>query len=84
MLTVSNAMSLLVMCIENVFEWMRLIFVRFDAWGWVLGGFGVFTVYRFLLKPFLGGSVSLGDSGNYKSRQSQSNGSEKESSEENG
>ena len=57
MLTVSNAMSLLVTCIENVFEWMRLIFVRFDAWGWVLGGLGVFTVYRFLLKPFLGGSV---------------------------
>lgn len=84
MLTVSNAMSLLVTCIENVFEWTRLIFVRFDAWGWILGGLGVFTVYRFLLKPFLGGSVSLGDSGNYKSRQNQSKQSKKESSEENG
>lgn len=84
MLTVSNAMSLLVTCIENVFEWARLIFVRFDAWGWILGGLGVFTVYRFLLKPFLGGSVSLGDSGNYKTRQNQSKQSKKESSEENG
>lgn len=80
-MTVSHAMSLLVKCMESVFEWTRLVFLKYDAWGWILGALGVFTVYRFLLKPFLGGSVSLGDSGNYKARQNQS---KEESSEENG
>lgn len=84
-MTVSNAMALLTKCIDSVFEWTRLVFLKYDAWGWILGGLGVFTVYRFLLKPFLGGSVSLGDSGNYKARQNQSKEqTKKESSEENG
>lgn len=83
-MTVSDAMNLLVLCMDSVFNWTRLVFIRFDAWGWVIGALGVFTVYRFLLKPFLGGSVSLGDSGNYKARQNQSKESKKESSDENG
>lgn len=80
-MTVSEAMGLITKCTDSVFEWMRLIFLKYEAWGWVIGALGVFTVYRFLLKPFLGGSISLGDSGNYKTRQNQS---KKESSEENG
>lgn len=83
-MTVADAMNLLAICVDSVFEWTRFIFIRYDAWSWVLGALGVFTVYRFLLKPFLGGSVSLGDSGNYKARQNQSKESKKESSEENG
>lgn len=65
-MTVATAMSLLMECTESVFGWMRLIFVRFDAWGWVLGALGIFTVYRFLLRPFLGGAVSFGDRGGNK------------------
>lgn len=38
-----------------VFEWMKDIFTVFDAWTWILGAFGVYTVYRFLLSPLLGG-----------------------------
>lgn len=71
-------MNLLTLCIGTVFNWFGMIVLRFNAWGWLVGGFVVYSSYRFLLKPLLGGK-SIGDDASSKN-----NSSKEESSEENG
>lgn len=71
-----------------VFDWMDMFFVKYDAWGWIFGSFGMYITYRFLLKPLLGGRA-IGDSASdrkgYTSNNAKtSNKLKKESSEENG
>ena len=65
-----------------VFEWMDMFFVKYDAWGWIFGSFGMYITYRFLLKPLLGGRA-IGDSASDR-KGNTSKQSKKESSEENG
>ena len=70
-MNVFDCMRLLVQCISSVFNWFGMIVLRYDAWGWLIGGFTIYCAYRFLLSPLLGGR-SIGDKGGKKSSSSKS------------
>lgn len=46
----------------SVFELFDRVYSEFDAWGLVIGAVTVYTIYRFLLKPIVGGSLASGSS----------------------
>lgn len=54
--------SLCLKGISAVFDWMGYIFVQLDAWKYILGAFLIFTIFRLLLVPIVGGSLFGGSS----------------------
>ena len=61
-MTVSECMNqIIVPTLLKVFEIAKILFDYFGAWSGIFGAFCVYTIYRFLLKPLLGGRA-IGDS----------------------
>lgn len=61
-MTVSECMNqIIVPTLLKVFEIVKILFDYFGAWSWIFGAFCIYTIYRFLLKPLLGGRA-IGDS----------------------
>lgn len=46
----------------RIFELVGEIFTKFGAWGYILGGFIIYTIYRLLVVPIFGGFVRAGAS----------------------
>lgn len=65
-MTVSECMNqIIVPTLLKVFVFVKILFDYFGAWSWIFGAFCVYTIYRFLLKPLLGGRA-IGDSNTTK------------------
>lgn len=47
---------------ENVFLWFDKVFTYFGAWTFVFGAFLIYTIYRMILAPIVGGFTSAGRS----------------------
>ena len=45
----------------SIFSLFDNIYERFGAWSYLLGAFIVYTLYRYLLRPVLGGGVGSSD-----------------------
>lgn len=57
-MTVSESMNqIIVPTLLEVFAITKMLFDFFGAWSWIFGAFCIYTIYRFLLKPLLGGKA---------------------------
>ena len=59
---VGQALSILAQMFSDLFGLFDEVFTKLDAWGLLLGAFLVYTIYRLLLAPVLGGLISSGAS----------------------
>lgn len=59
---VSEILGILAQMFGDLFGLFDEVFTKLDAWGLVLGAFLVFTIYRLLLAPVVGGIVRSGQS----------------------
>ena len=58
----NNVLGILSQMFASLLGLFNEVFTKLDAWGIVLGAFFVFTIYRLLLVPVLGGVVRAGQS----------------------
>lgn len=59
---VGEALGILAKMFSDLFGLYDEVFTKLDAWGLLLGAFLVFTIYRLLLVPVVGGVVRSGQS----------------------
>lgn len=59
---VSEALGILAQMFSDLLGLYDEVFTKLDAWGLLLGAFLVFTIFRLLLIPILGGVISGGTS----------------------
>lgn len=59
---VGEILGILAQMFSNLFSLFDEVFTKLDAWGLLLGAFLVFTIYRLLLVPVVGGLIRGGAS----------------------
>lgn len=59
---VGEILGLLAQMFSDLFSLFDEVFTKLDAWGLLLGAFLVFTIYRLLLVPVVGGLIRGGSS----------------------
>lgn len=59
---VTEAMNVVLVALNGVFEITDRVFDAFGAWGYILGAFIIITICRLLLFPIIGGVISTGQS----------------------
>lgn len=59
---VGEVLGILAQMFSDLFGLFDEVFTKLDAWGLLLGAFLVFTIYRLLLVPIVGGVVRAGQS----------------------
>lgn len=59
---VGEILGVLAQMFSDLFGLFDEVFTKLDAWGLLLGAFLVFTIYRLLLVPVVGGIVRAGQS----------------------
>lgn len=59
---VGEVLGILAQMFSDLFGLFDEVFTKLDAWGLLLGAFLVFTIYRLLLVPIVGGVISGGTS----------------------
>lgn len=57
-----DVVSFLSMALNAVFSFADDVFTKLGAYGLILGAFFIWTVYRLLLQPIIGGIISVGTS----------------------
>lgn len=72
---VAQTMEICLSAISAVFNFMSYIFEELGAWSWILGAIIVYTIFRLLIVPIVGGVISAGQSDTVKAfRQSYQDG----------
>ena len=59
---VGEILGILAQMFSDLFSMFDEVFTKLDAWGLLLGAFLVFTIYRLLLVPIVGGLIRSGQS----------------------
>lgn len=59
---VGQCMNICLSGIGAVFGFLEQIFDSLDGWSYVIGAFMIYTVFRVLLVPVIGGAISSGTS----------------------
>lgn len=54
----SDVMPSLTNMFLSIFDWFEKIYAHYGVWSILLGAFLIYTIYRLLLKPIVGGSGS--------------------------
>lgn len=62
MTTVEQAMEIIVYALRSVFGFVSQLFNAFGVWGWLIGGFTIYTIARILLAPIVRGAFTVGTS----------------------
>lgn len=57
-----EAFNLLINMFTRLFDYLDVLFSKLGAWSYVLGFFLIYTIYRLILAPVLGGVVRAGQS----------------------
>lgn len=57
-----EAFNLLINMFTRLFDYLDVLFSKLGAWSYVLGFFLIYTIYRLILAPVLGGVVRSGQS----------------------
>lgn len=57
-----EAFNLLINMFTRLFDYLDVLFSKLSAWSYVLGFFLIYTIYRLILAPVLGGVVRAGQS----------------------
>lgn len=65
---VGDCFNLCIDAISAAFDWLNYILVQLDAWKYILGAFLIFTIFRLLLVPLVGGVIGGGSSDTVRSR----------------
>ena len=58
----SAAIQMLIDIFDFLFEQVTRLYDSLGAWSFVIGAFTVYTIYRLLLAPVLGGAIRSGQS----------------------
>lgn len=59
---VGEVLGILAQMFSELLGLFNEVFAKLDAWGLLLGAFLVFTIYRLLLVPIVGGLIRSGQS----------------------
>ena len=54
--------NMLINMFSRLFQYLDVLFTKLGAWSYVLGFFLIFTIYRLILAPVLGGVLASGRS----------------------
>lgn len=74
---VAQTMQICLQGISAVFGFMSIIFETLGAWSWILGAIIVYTIFRMLIVPIIGGVIRSGQSDTVKAiRQNSKGGAE--------